>query len=473
MKIRYLQRLLNIRLAAFLMVCCLWHAGCEAQRKEWPGAKSYIYRYTLRDKQLTRYTLDNPQQYLSQRAIERRRRQQLAVDSTDLPVCEQYIALFRGKNVSTIGTSRWNNTVLVEVKDTATAQQLAQLSCVASCRRVWTSPDSIEQKKVHTKVQTRFNRWDTVATNRYAAASEQIRLAGGMALHTEGYTGRGLHIAVLDGGFQNVHIIPAFRSCHILGSRDFVFPNSSSIFHETDHGTKVLSAMAVNAPYVYIGTAPDASYWLLRCEDQHTEQLIAEDYWAMSAEFADSAGVDIINSSLGYNTFDHHADNHRYCEMDGRTALISRSASMLAQKGIVLVTSAGNSGLGPWKKITFPGDANDLLTVGAITIDRHNAPFCGVGPTQDGRIKPDVMALGSPAGLISGRGTIVQDMGTSFSCPVVCGLVACLWQAHPEKTALDIIEMVRQSSDRHQNPDNVYGYGIPDFSTLLPHPSQL
>ena len=215
-------------------------------------------------------------------------------------------------------------------------------------------------------------------------------------------------------------------------------------------------------PFVLIGTAPEARYWLLRCEDQQTEQPVEEDYWAMAAEFADSVGVDIINSSLGYNEYDMPGYYHQR-DLDGQTSLISKTASLLARKGMILVNSSGNSGMGPWKKISFPADAIDILTVGAVNIDKKNAPFSGVGPTQDGRVKPDVMALGSPASLISGRGTIIRDMGTSFSTPVVCGLMACLWQALRNKTAEEMIELIRQTSSNYFHPDNIYGYGVPNF----------
>ena len=285
----------------------------------------------------------------------------------------------------------------------------------------------------------------------------------GQRLHNIGLRGKGMTIAVLDGGFQNVNVIPAFMRGNIIGTKDFVYPNSPFFYQETDHGTKVLSAMAANIPNVLIGTAPEARYWLLRCEDQQTEQPVEEDYWAMAAEFADSAGVDIISSSLGYNDYDDAPDYYHQRDLDGQTALISRTASMLAKKGIILVNSAVNSGMGPWKKISFPADANDILTVGAVNMVKKNAPFSGVGPTQDGRVKPDVMALGSPASLISGRGSIIRDMGTSFSTPLVAGLVACLWQALPEKTALEIIELVRQTGSNAKDPDNIFGYGIPNF----------
>jgi subtilisin family serine protease len=223
--------------------------------------------------------------------------------------------------------------------------------------------------------------------------------------------------------------------------------------------------MAINSPYFYIGTAPKASYWLLRSEDQQTEQEVEEDYWTMAAEFADSVGCDLINSSLGYHEYDYPWMSHQLRHLDGNTAFISKSASLLASKGIVLVNSAGNSGMGPWKKIGVPADADNILTVGAITADepRHIAPFSSVGPSQDGRVKPDVVAIGAPTFLVNGRGVIMEDMGTSFSAPTICGLVACLWQGMPEKTAAEIIELIRQSSDNREHPDNIYGYGVPNF----------
>ena len=190
---------------------------------------------------------------------------------------------------------------------------------------------------------------------------------------------------------------------------------------------------------------------------------VEEDYWAMAAEFADSAGVDIINSSLGYYEYDRHYGDHHLSDLDGTTALISRTASMLARKGIILVNSAGNTGMGSWKKITFPADAQEIISVGALTQEMKSAPFSAVGPTQDGRVKPDIMAIGSPATLISSRGTVTRDMGTSFSTPIVCGLVACLWQALPHKSALDIINLVRSCGDNHHTPNNIYGYGTPNF----------
>jgi subtilisin family serine protease len=272
-------------------------------------------------------------------------------------------------------------------------------------------------------------------------------------------------IAVIDGGFRNVDRIPAFQRADIRGCKDFVYPPSPTVYAETDHGTKVLSTMVINEPFYYIGSAPRSAYWLLRSEDQQTEQEVEEDYWTMAAEFADSVGCDLINSSLGYNEYDRSAMNHQLWQLDGHTAFVSQSASLLADKGIILINSAGNTGMGPWKKITVPADADNILTVGAVTPDAPHriAPFSSIGPSQDGRVKPDIVAVGAPTFLVNGRGVISQDMGTSFAAPIVCGLTACLWQAMPEKTAKEIIELIRQTGNNREHPDNIYGYGLPNF----------
>ncbi|MBO4718486.1 MAG: S8 family serine peptidase [Prevotella sp.] len=478
-----------------LMICLVVGLGSgtawAASKVKYPGPKQYIWRYTLRDKQGSAYTLEHPGRWLSHKSIERRRRQGLGLDSTDLPVSAKYLremektaaGVAKGEKKKaaewqTIGTSRWQNTVLVRSTDTLLLRCLARLDFVSEARQVWQSPDSIERRGVKIKVHEGWNAWDSIRGDIYGNSREQIEMLSGQRLHDIGHRGRGMTIAVIDGGFQNCNEIPAMQRANIVGVYDFVpdhpghpeYPGSTShpaspgnVFRETDHGTKVLSTMAANEPQVFVGTAPDARYWLLRSEDQQTEQPVEEDYWTMAAEFADSVGVDIISSSLGYSNYDGTDNDYHQRDLDGHTALISRSASLLAKKGIILVSSAGNSGMGPWKKIEVPGDAHDILTVGALNRQKENAPFSGVGPTQDGRVKPDVMALGSPACMISGRGTIVRDMGTSFSTPIVAGLVACLWQALPEKTALEIIKLVRQTASQHDQPDNIYGYGTPNF----------
>ena len=449
----------RILLTMLLLICSL---GASAAKVKYPGKKAFIYRYYLADKNASTYSLEKPTRYLSRKSVERRQRQGLAVDSTDLPVPRSYVRQFMVKNAEVLGTSRWQNTVLVRSADSTLLCLLAQLPIVKDYACVFVAPDSIDKPEPASQnVHETFNRWDSVKNDPYGMARQQIEMLGGIRLHEAGLTGHGITIAILDGGFQHYDRIPALCHADILGIRDFVNPGPS--FHHIDHGTKVFSAMAARAPEVIIGTAPDASYWLLRSEDHDTEQPVEEDYWTMAAEFADSVGADIINSSLGYYAFDEPLPSYQLRDLDGQTAFVSRSASMLAAKGIILCNSAGNSGMGQWKKIGVPADARDILTVGAIDAQGRLAPFSSIGPSQDGRVKPDVVARGSNTTLISGRGTLVHDMGTSFSTPVTCGLVACLWQGLREKTALDIINLIRQSADQHDAPNNIYGYGIPDF----------
>ena len=464
-----MKRILAIFSVIMLAAGCLAAVQHHAPRVKYPGKKCYTYRITLKDKRGGAYAIDKPRQFLSAKAIERRKRQNLKIDSTDLPVSRSYIRniMATTDEMTLVGTSKWNNTVLINCIDTSIVNSIKRLSFVNSCQLVWVSPDSITPGIKRKKLKDSFNAWDSLKHVKYGSAHEQIALLNGQKLHEKGFRGEGMSIAVLDGGFANVDRLNAFSNVKIGGHEDFVFPRSRSIFNETDHGTKVLSAMGVNAPTVYIGTAPEATFWLLRCEDQQSEQPVEEDYWAMAAEYADSVGVDLISSSLGYNEYDNHLGDHKYSEMDGMTTLISRTASMLAGKGIILVNSAGNYGMGTWKKITFPADAHDIITVGAVTPTLVNAPFSGIGPTQDGRIKPDLMATGSPAALISARGTVMEDMGTSFSTPIICGLIACLWQAMPQKTALEMIDIVRRCGNNYNTPDNIYGYGIPDFMNCL------
>jgi len=459
----------TVLVVLFLLTIALaGHADTDqeaATRVKYKGTPGFIYRLYLTDKQESAHLLAHPTRFLSRRSVERRRRQGLTVDSTDLPVSRRYVRLIENKDVSIVGQSRWQNTVLVRVKDSTLIQRLRQLPCVRDSRLVWQSPDSVPAGTLKVKVHEQFEERDSTPDNVYGTAAGQITTVKGERLHSISLRGEGMMIAVIDGGFKNVDKIPAFQRVDIRGSRDFVNPEAPNLFNGIDHGTKVLSAMAVNVPYYYIGTAPKASYWLLRSEDQQTEQEVEEDYWTMAAEFADSVGCDLINSSLGYNEYDHPWMTYRLWQLDGRTAFVSRSASMLAAKGIILVNSAGNSGMGTWKKIGVPADADHIMSVGAVMDSEPHkiAPFSSVGPTQDQRIKPDVVAIGAPTRLVNGRGVIMSDMGTSFAAPVICGLMACLWQAMPEKSAKEIINLVRQSGENSEHPDNVYGYGMPNF----------
>lgn len=428
-----------------------------------PEGKNYIYRITLKDKAETPFSLSEPEKFLSLKSIERRRRQGLAIDSTDLPVSPAYLRQIQRHGVEVVGVSKWNNTVLVRSENRQRLEHLQRLPFVSKTLKVWESLDSIPAPLGRDYIEPKFQSWDTVSGKYYGDGQAQIESLDGVRLHDAGFRGKGMTIAVIDAGFMNVDKIKAFNNVNIIGSHNFVVPSPSSIYKQMDHGTKVLSTMAMNQPNIFVGTAPDAGYLLLRSEDYGSENIVEEDYWAEAAEYADSVGVDIISSSLSYHHFDDPFVNHYYYEQDGVTALISRTASMLAAKGIICVNSAGNDGMGSWKKIGFPADARDILTVGAVTYQGLNSPFSSVGPTADGRVKPDVMAIGSSTSVVSGSGSIQHDNGTSFSCPTLAGMVACLWQALPNKTARQIIDIVRESGNNVEHPDNIYGFGTPDF----------
>ena len=435
----------------------------EADMVSFPGGKCQMYRLYLKDKDLdhTPFSVNRPSEFLSQRSIDRRKRQGIPIDLTDLPVAPAYEKQVAEAGIEIVGKSKWNNTLLIRIHKDKELRKLEGLEFITKMKKVFQAPDSVSQR-MRSNVRNGLNEWGS-GDGVYGAADAQLKSLNGKRLHESGYRGRGMMIAVFDGGFMNVDKIPALHKIKLAGVKDFVVPESKNVFGEMEHGTMVLSTMAANAPDFYVGVAPEAQYLLIRCEDERTESLAEEDYWASAAEYADSCGVDVINSSLGYHGFDDSSMNHHYYEQDGKTVLISRTASMCADKGIVCVNSAGNDGMGSWKKINFPADATDILTVGSINEHGANAAFSAVGPTADGRIKPDVMAFGSPTCVITGRGSIINDNGTSFSSPLVAGMVACLWQALPGKTAKQIIKLVKLAGDNQQHPDNVFGYGVPDF----------
>lgn len=447
-----------------LAICSLSTTAQTAgyHRTAFPGGKYQIYRVTLEDKRGTDYSLKHPERFLSQRALDRRNKQQLAVDSTDLPISRKYLKKLADKGFSVIGGSKWNNTVLVKDTSSTACQRLSALPFVSSVVRVFAGADSVMVSDPD-KVRPDTAQSHYKATAAYGHSESQIRFFNGQKLHEAGFRGEGKLIAVVDGGFMNADKIDYLKNVNILGTRNCVYPYTTNIYDELDHGTMVLSTMATNKDSLFIGTAPGATYLLVRSEYGPLENLVEEDFWAQAVEYADSMGADIVNSSLSYTQFDDKAASHKYREQDGMTALVSRTASMMAGKGMILVNSAGNEGARSWKRIGFPSDARNVLTVGAANRDSLNTTFSSVGPSFDGRVKPDVMAVGSRATVISGEGVITTANGTSFSSPITCGMVACLWQALPDKTASEIMELVRKSANRANHPDNIYGYGIPDF----------
>ena len=442
------------KLISFLAIALL-ATGASAQQD------TLKYRISLKDKAATEYSLKKPEKYLSAKAIERRRKQNLPIDSTDLPVCRKYIDEIRKQGVKIVVTGKWDNFVTVSCNDTTLIDRIAALPFVLSTEKVWISPGA-GKPSMATERDSVLNQPTIHPDSIYGRAITQIQMSNGDKLHEAGFKGQGMTIAVIDAGFHNVDKITAMQNIRILGTKDFV-NQQADIFAESSHGMSVLSCIGMNRPDIMTGTAPEASFWLLRSEDEYSEHLVEQDYWSAAVEFADSVGVDVINTSLGYYSFDDKSKNYKYRDLDGRHALMSRQASHIADKGMILVCSAGNSGAGSWKKITPPGDADNVLTVGAIDKRAVLATFSSVCNTADHRVKPDVVAVGVGSDVIRTDGNQGRANGTSFSSPIMCGMVTCLWQACPTLTAKEVIELVRRSGDRAGFPDNIYGYGVPDM----------
>lgn len=424
--------------------------------------KAFRYRVVFTDKKNSPYSLKRPEEFLSKKALDRRRKYGIKVDRHDLPVSPVYLDYLRGRGLKVLHTSKWNNTAVVETADSTLTKDLSAIEFIAATVKVWESPDSIRRQPLMERHKYLINSRDTL-DNFYGHTEQQVSMLGADKLHAAGFRGEGVTIAVIDGGFLNADCIEGLKNCNILGTRNFVGDGKGDVYDAQSHGTMVLSCIAADMPGSLVGTAPRASFYLLQSEDNESENLVEEDNWCAAVEYADSLGVDIVTSSLGYYGFDDPAASHKYHELDGQTAVNSRSASLAASRGLLVLNSAGNSGNDSWKKIGFPADARDIITVGALTPSLRNANFSSLGNTADGRIKPDVMALGQTSWLLDETGSVTVANGTSFSTPILCGAVACLLQAHPDRRPVEIIRAVQQAGNNAEHPDNVYGYGTPDL----------
>lgn len=423
--------------------------------------KHWRFRVSLTDKKDCGFNVKKPERFLSQKAIDRRKRYGLTVDEYDLPITQKYLDALTKAGLTIYNKSKWNNTVVVETADSLSLDKVRTMPFVKDVRCVWIGPDSIPTHPNRKPRQSEIvNKCDTLK-NFYGAGQTQVEMLGVDHLHEAGYNGKGITIAVIDGGFYNADIIPGLSTAKILGTRNFVRPEKS-VYDELSHGMMVLSCIAANVPYSLVGTAPEADFYLLQSEDGMSEQLVEEDNWCAAVEYADSLGCDIITSSLGYYRFDYDEMSHKYSELDGHTAINSRSASLAASRGLLVLNSAGNSGDEPWKKIGFPADASDILAVGAVNSKKRNTNFSSLGNSADGRVKPDVMAMGGKSAVFDTDGTVTHVNGTSFSCPTMCGAAACLVQKFPNKRPTEIIRALQQSGDNAGHPDNIFGYGIPD-----------
>lgn len=421
------------------------------------------YYVSFTDKTQTPYSIDHPEDFLSDKAIERRQNQSIAITENDLPVDPEYTDSLRRAGIDVKHTTKWLNGAIVFSSNTQLMDTLDRVSFISFVEKTYDGQLSSPQASKFES--TTSNKLKSYNKTNYGEAWSQIATVNGHTLHQKGYRGKNKTIAVIDGGFYKANQFPILKHLwdgeQIIGTKDFVNPQSN-IFEENRHGMMVLSVMGAKEDEKFIGTAPEANYWLIRTEDGSSEFPIEPDYWICAAEFADSVGVDIINTSLGYSLFDEPMQSYSYSQING-TSRISIASDIASSKGMLVVTSAGNEGNDPWKYISVPADANNCLAVGAVDAAGNKAPFSSFGPTYDGRIKPDISAMGASVAVIDEDGTISRSSGTSFSSPIIAGLAACLWQAFPNKSAEEIRQLIKSSANQADVPDNNIGYGIPNF----------
>lgn len=434
------------------------------------------YVIHLTDKNNSPFSVSSPLAFLSQRSIDRRNHQGISIDQSDLPVNPSYIQGISATGATVLNKSKWLNTVTVSISNPnqlTAINALPYVSNVSNIGRLANGKTRPSKEKFadeknfipaqHASTYLRTSSFD------YGQATGQTQMIGINNLHDQGYSGQGMIIALLDGGFQDANIMPCFDSIfannQIISTWDFV-DQETNVYDNNWHGASVLSTIAANVPGEMVGTAPHANFILLRSEDVNSEYIIEEYNYASAAEYADSAGADVIHSSLGYTQFDDPAQDHYYVDMNGNTAPCTIAADLAAKKGILVTSSAGNEGGSPWNYISAPADGDSVLAVGAVDQNAQYASFSSNGPSYDGRIKPDVAAVGGSTFLyMPFSPTVVQGNGTSFSGPIMAGAAACLWQSWPSRSNMEIIQAIKRSANQYSNPDTLLGYGIPNFAT--------
>lgn len=427
----------------------------------------------FKDKPNAQYYFENPLQMLSQRSLDRRSNQNIALDSKDVPIYQPYIGQINASpGIMVKAKSKWLNAVHIRgsVSNIQNLQSLFFVDSIQFANRTLNVYGKRNNSAGANKVTIQNKNLEVATTFAYGNSSNQVEMVNAHLLHQSNNTGTGKIIAVFDSGFSAVNAITPFQRMFnnqfYLGGYNFVAGNTN-VFSTHNHGTMTLSCMTGYVDGQLVGTAPDASYYLFITEDIFEENPVEESYWVEAAEMADSLGVDIISTSLGYFGYDNPNYSYTYQDMTGNTAFASKGANIAFSKGMIVVASAGNSGNSSTPNVGVPAEATNVLAVGAVKFDETYATFSSIGPSFDGRVKPDVMAKGQSTTISDTNGNIVTASGTSFSCPIIAGAIASFWQAIPWASNQQVVDLVKQSSDRFSNPNNQFGYGIPDFQLAL------
>ena len=426
------------------------------------------YWVKFKDKAGSPYSISNPSAFLSAKSIARRTAHNINVDLTDIPVNQTYISAINATGAQVFETSKWLNAAIVFVTNASQLTAINSLTCVLNSSQVGRHGNTHINKTNETTepVTSTYKSTKQITSYNYGPSLTQASQIGADCMHALGFRGQNMTIAIIDDGFSQADINPVFDSLRnegrILGTRDYVMGNTA-VYEDDSHGAMVLSIIAGNSPGNLIGTGPKAQFWLLRSEDVSSEKLIEECNWVVAAEFADSVGADITTTSLGYTTFDNTADNHVYADLNGHTSVASIAATMAARKGLFVLNAAGNEGGGSWMYIGVPADADSICTVGSVNSSGVHSNFSSIGPTADGRIKPDLSTMGEGTYVCQPGYNFTAGNGTSFATPVLAGAVACLWQAHPTQTNMEILQAIKATATQSTTPNNNYGWGIPNM----------
>jgi hypothetical protein len=430
-------------------------------------AQQSIRFVSFKDKNGTPFSLQRPQEFLSQKSIDRRTKQKINLSAMDLPVNPTYLTSIRNAGGKVFYTSRWLNGAVVQATDAAFSQ-ISQLNFVQGSRLL-SNRTSIGDVAPAQSFSLPATNVGSPILN-YGNATTQNAMLGINEMHSQNFTGRGMTIAVFDGGFTNVNNIKAavYSRMSIAGGYNFVRGNNF-VFQDDSHGSEVLSVMAGYVPNQFIGGAFDATYYLFVTEDVNQENPIEEAFWLVAAERADSLGVDIINSSLGYNTFDLTNLNYTQKDLNGRTSLISQAATCAARTGMLVVSSMGNfySPEPFWTKMRMPADADSIISVGAVNAAEEYVSLSLQGYTEDNRVKPDAAAMGLATFYLTVNGNVSAGSGTSYAAPLVASLAAGIWQANPQMTNMQVLQAIRRAGSRFNNPNTQLGYGIPTFRRAM------
>ncbi|MFY0652220.1 MAG: S8 family peptidase [Cyclobacteriaceae bacterium] len=418
------------------------------------------------DKEGSTFSTDRPLEFLSQRAIDRREKAGFDVSDTDFPVNQNYLDSLTKHEITYHYTSRWFNAALVEVEESK-LEAIVDKSFIASYDLVAKRINNRNRYADNPSPENlNFNGADPDASS--SSSNVQLNMLAAKAMHEDGYTGGGKWIAVFDGGFNGVNESNVFKHLFnndlIIDTEDIV-TGGKDVFLRDDHGTQVLSCISSNYNEQMVGTGYGANISLYITEDIESEFRIEEYNWLIAAEKADSSGVDIISCSLGYDSFfDDSSMNYKVADLDGKTAVVTRAAEMASERGMLVVNSAGNAlDRQIWDLVSFPSDGENVLSVASVTGNREKSGFSMTGPTADNRIKPDVAAMGSSTVVVDDSGNIVKNNGTSFSCPLIAGFSASLWQAFPDLNNKELRQLILESSSQSDSPDNSLGYGIPNY----------